>query len=49
MLAVYDDPDDADVLVLNPVAEEALVPDAGALGAELEVGAANGADASAVL
>ncbi|MFM0157832.1 hypothetical protein [Paraburkholderia sediminicola] len=46
MLTVYDDPD---VLVLDPVAEEALVPDAGALAAELEVDAVDVADACAVL
>ncbi|SOF00086.1 hypothetical protein SAMN05446635_8139 [Burkholderia sp. OK233] len=44
MLTVYDD---ADALVLDPVAEEALVLDAGALGAELDVGAADEADADA--
>ena len=49
MLTVYDDPDDADVLVLDPVAEEALVLDAGALGAELDVDAADEADVCAVL
>ncbi|MFM0074631.1 hypothetical protein PQQ86_26095 [Paraburkholderia sediminicola] len=49
MLTVYDDPDEADVLVLDPVAEEALVLDAGALAAELEVAAVGEADACAVL
>lgn len=44
MLTVYDDPDDADVLV-----EDALVLDAGALAAELEVDTVDGADACAVL
>ncbi|KAE8757690.1 hypothetical protein FSO04_22600 [Paraburkholderia madseniana] len=50
MLTVYDDADEADdagVLVLDPVAEEALVPDAGALDAELEVDAADEAAACA--
>jgi hypothetical protein len=46
MLTVYDD---ADVLVLDPVADEALVLDAGALGAELDVDAADEAGACAVL
>ncbi|WP_167387450.1 hypothetical protein [Paraburkholderia susongensis] len=36
MLTVYDD---VDVLVLDPVADEALVPDAGAVDAEPEVDA----------
>jgi hypothetical protein len=36
MLTVYDD---VDVLVLEPVADEALVLDAGAADAELEVDA----------
>ncbi|MFM0631956.1 hypothetical protein [Paraburkholderia xenovorans] len=38
MLTVYDD---VDVLELDPVADEALVLDAGAVDAELEVDAAD--------
>ncbi|MFL9935804.1 hypothetical protein P0D88_43640 [Paraburkholderia sp. RL18-103-BIB-C] len=46
MLTVYDE---ADVPVLDPVAEEALVLEAGVLAAELEAGAAVEGDACAVL
>ncbi|NPT55207.1 hypothetical protein [Paraburkholderia elongata] len=52
MLTVYedaDDADDADVLVLDPVAEEALVLDAGAADAELDVDAADEAGACTAL
>lgn len=50
MLTVYDDADDdADVPVLDPEAEAALVLDAGAPGAEPDVDAAAEAGACAVL
>ncbi|MFM0430153.1 hypothetical protein PQQ75_14150 [Paraburkholderia aspalathi] len=49
MLTVYDDADEADVLVLDPVADEALVLDADALDAEPDVDAADEAGACAVL
>ncbi|WP_183082099.1 hypothetical protein [Paraburkholderia sp. BL23I1N1] len=46
MLTVYDE---AEALVLDPVADDALVLDAGAVGAEPDVDAVDEADACTAL